>query len=126
LAERLKLSGRQHAMLDYSRLAGVSLLLLVLGFISQAQRSQGQVTAQIGNTSPLPVYVTNTPPLPEGFVVGSRWRFTTWTMPSVLTWAATVNNTSGPWAYLTVRTDDGATSSRWYYIPAMPGSWEKQ
>ncbi|HYI95755.1 MAG TPA: hypothetical protein VEX68_19600 [Bryobacteraceae bacterium] len=106
---------------------GIALLMLALfGVISQAQRSQAQSTAQIGTGSPLPVFVTNTPALPEGFASGSSWRFTTWTVPSTITWVATVNNTSGPWAHLTVRTEDGNTSSRWYYVPAMPGSWEKQ
>jgi len=112
---------RRHVM----ALAVVTLVLL-LGFVLQAQRTQAQSTAQIGTSSPLPVFVTNTPPLPEGFAAGSRWRFTTWTTPSVLTWTATVNKTSGPWAHLTVRSDDGGTNSRWYYVPAMPGSWEQQ
>lgn len=91
-----------------------------------AQRSQAQSPAQIGSSSPLAVFVTNTPALPEGFTAGSRWRFTTWTAPSVITWTANVNKTSGPWAHLTVRTDDGNTTARWYYVPAMPGSWEHQ
>jgi hypothetical protein len=99
--------------------------LIAVALISQAQRSYGQA-AQIGPSSPLPVFVTNTPPLPEGFGGGSTWKFTTWTAPSVLTWTATVNRTSGPWAYLSVRNENGATSSGWYYVPAMPGSWEKQ
>jgi hypothetical protein len=109
-----------------SKMVLALLALGLLGVILQAQRGQAQATAQIGNTSPLPVFVTNTPPLPEGFTAGSRWRFITWTVPSVITWVATVNSTSGPWAHLTVRTEDGNTSSRWYYVPAMPGSWEKQ
>src|SRR5688572_490254 len=106
-----------------------ALLLTFVGIsalVSQVTPTPVQPTAQIGTSSPLPVFVTNTPPLPEGFVQGSRWRFTTWTTPSVLTWSATVNKTSGPWANLTVRYEDGATSSRWYYIPGMPGSWDQQ
>ena len=90
---------------------------------------QAQSHAQIGTNSPLPVFVTNQPVaplLPEGFAPGSRWRFTTWTTPSVLTWTATVNKTAGPWANLTVAVDDRTTTTRWYYVPAMPGSWEKQ
>lgn len=94
-----------------------------------ADRVGAQSPAQIGTNSPLPVFVTNPPGalmLPEGFVAGSQWRFTTWTMPSVLTWTATVNRTNGPWAQLTITTEDRATSTRWYYVPAMPGSWERQ
>jgi hypothetical protein len=64
--------------------------------------------------------------LPDGFVPGSRWKFTTWTMPSVLTWTATVNKTSGSWVNLTINVEDGTRTTRWYYLPAMPGSWEKQ
>lgn len=112
---------------NHVRLATFGLLtLLVLGFVSLGQRGQAQAPAQIGSSSPLPVYVTNTPPLPEEFVSGSRWRFTTWTVPTVLTWTATVNSTSGPWAQLTVRTESGQVSTGWYYIPAMPGNWQKQ
>jgi hypothetical protein len=93
----------------------------------RSSRAQGNLApVQIGANSPLPVFVTNTPSLPDGFAAGSRWRFTTWTMPSVLTWTATVERTSGAWAYLTVRPEDGSTHSRWYYIPAMQGSWEPQ
>jgi hypothetical protein len=102
------------------------LLLLLAGFVSVGQRGQSQSPAQIGTSSPLPVFVTNTPPLPEEFVQGSRWRFTTLTVPTVLTWTATVNSTSGPWAQLTVRTENGQVSTGWYYIPGMSGSWEKQ
>lgn len=103
---------------------GVAFLLLVA--VAVGQRGQAQSPVQVGLTSPLPVYVTNTPPLPEGFSPGSRWKFSTWTMPSVLTWTATVNKTSGAWAHLTVRGEDGSTASRWYYLPAMEGSWEQQ
>ena len=76
--------------------------------------------------SPLPVYVVNDPPpaLPEGFVAGTSWKFSTWTLPSSLTFTATVQKTEGGWAYLTVNADPTAT--RWYYIPQMPGAWEPQ
>src|SRR4051812_3566426 len=90
---------------------------------------QAQSYAQIGTTSPLPVFVTNPTGavmLPEGFASGSRWKFTTWPTPSVFSWTAAVNNTSGPWASLTVTLEDGTSTTRWYYVPAMPGSWEKQ
>jgi hypothetical protein len=99
-------------------------LLLIASAIGQ--HSHAQSPAQVGIASPLPVYVTNTPALPEGFTPGSRWKFSTWTMPSVLTWTATVNKTSGAWAHLTVRGDNGTSTSRWYYLPAMEGSWEQQ
>ena len=102
------------------------IVVVLFGAITQAQRGVAQSTAQIGATSPLPVYVTNVALLPDGFLPGSRWRFTTYTTPSVFTWTATVNRTSGQWASLTVRTEDGNTSSRWYYIPAMPGSWQQE
>ena len=108
------------------RIAALLLAAIAVAAVWQVDRTQAQSTAQIGAGTPLPVFVTNTPALPEGFVQGSRWRFTTWTTPSVLTWTATVNKTSGPWANLTVRYEDGATSSRWYYIPGMPGSWDQQ
>jgi hypothetical protein len=93
------------------------------------QYVQAQSHAQIGTNSPLPVFVTNPQPvgaLPEGFVPGSRWKFTTWTTPSVLTWSATVMKVSGAWANLRVSAEDGTTTMRWYYVPAMPGSWEPQ
>ena len=67
---------------------------------------------------------TGCPALPEGFVPGTSWKFTTWTLPSSLTFTATVQKTDGGWAYLTVNADP--TSSRWYYIPQMPGAWEPQ
>ena len=92
-------------------------------------RVRAQSQAQIGVSSPLPVFVTNPSDaalLPEGFVSGSRWRFTTWTLPSVFTWTARVNRVNGPWANLTIAADDGSTTTRWYYIAAMPGSWERQ
>jgi hypothetical protein len=108
------------------RIAVLLLVPIALVVASQADRTHAQSTAQIGTASPLPVFVTNTPPLPDGFVPGSRWRFTTWTTPSVFTWMTTVNKTSGAWANLTVRNEDGTTSSRWYYIPGMPGSWDPQ
>ena len=97
--------------------------------VAWVQHVQAQSPAQIGSNSPLPVYVTNPRDavmLPEGFVPGSRWRFTTWTTPSVLTWTATVNRTSGAWANLTTVAENQSRTTRWYYVPAMPGSWEPE
>lgn len=110
---------------------GVTMALVVVAICLTAwiQQVQAQSTAQIGANSPLPVFVTNpmsTVQLPEGFVQGSRWRFTTWTVPSVITWTATVNKTSGAWAHLTIVAEDRSTHTRWYYLPGMPGSWERQ
>jgi hypothetical protein len=92
-----------------------------------AQRNSPPPVAQVGPASPLPVYVVNDPPpaLPVGFVPGSSWKFTTWTVPSTLTFTATVQNTEGGWASLTLNTDPPGTS-KWYYVPQMPGAWEPQ
>ena len=113
----------------FARLA-LGLLLAAGGVTAWMQRASGQTPAQIGAHAPLPVYVTNpalaTMSLPEGFVPGSRWKFTTWTMPSVITWTATVTTTSGAWANLTITTEDRVTTTRWYFVPNMPGSWERQ
>jgi len=105
------------------------LLLCVLlrpGKIS-AQRNPAPVVAQVGPGSPLPVFVVNDPPplLPDGFIPGSSWKFTTWTVPSTLSFVATVKQTEGGWALLTLNTDPPATS-RWYFVPQMPGAWEAQ
>jgi hypothetical protein len=109
------------------RVAVLSLVLMTVALFSSTAPTQAQSTAQIATNSPLPVFVTNnTMQLPEGFVPGTHWRFTTWTTPSVFTWMTTVNKTSGPWANLTVRNEDGTSSSRWYYVPGMPGSWDRQ
>ncbi len=102
----------------------IAFLLLIAAVVGQ--RGQAQSPVQVGIASPLPVYVTNAPALPDGFAPGTRWKFSTWTMPSVLSWTATVNRTSGAWAHLTVRGEDGSSASRWYYLPAMEGSWEPQ
>jgi hypothetical protein len=110
------------------RLRLAAVLLLVGTCVAAWVRSvQAQSHAQIGTSTPLPVYVTNQADrLPEGFTQGSRWRFTTWTAPSVFTWTAAVNSTSGAWANLTITHEDRTSSTRWYYVPAMPGSWERQ
>src|SRR4051812_16007380 len=82
----------------------------------RAQRAAPAV-AQVGPAAPLPVYVLNEQPqlLPDGFVPGTQWKFTTWTIPSTLTFTATVDKVAGGWAYLTVQTQ--ATKPRWYFIP---------
>jgi len=73
----------------------------------------------------LPVYVVNEPSIPDDFVPGSTWRFTTWTVPNSMSWVARVEKVSGSWAYLTVQ-ETQQPSSGWYYIPMMPGRWQKQ
>jgi len=106
----------------------IALLTVACAVTAWVKKVQAQSHAQIGTNSPLPVFVTNPVPpipLPDGFVQGSRWRFTTWTMPSAITWTATVNRTSGAWANLTITAEDRGTHTRWYYVPAMPGSWER-
>jgi hypothetical protein len=102
-------------------------LLLRPGKIQAQRNSIPASVAQVGAASPLPVYVVNDPPamLPEGFVPGSSWKFTTWTLPSTLTFTATVQKTEGGWAALTLSTDP-PTTSKWYFIPQMPGAWEPQ
>jgi hypothetical protein len=107
----------------------IALVLTASCITAWIQHVQAQAPAQIGTNAPLPVYVTNPivpVALPEGFVQGSQWRFTTWTVPSVITWTATVNKTSGGWANLTIVAEDRSTHTRWYYLPGMPGSWERQ
>jgi hypothetical protein len=107
----------------------LALLVVPIGILVWAGHVRAQTHAQIGTSSPLPVFVTNPPDqqlLPEGFVSGTRWRFTTWTTPSVFTWTASVNKTSGAWANLTITAEDRSTTTRWYYVPAMPGSWERE
>jgi hypothetical protein len=122
-----KLSARQ---LPLVLLAAAALLIGVLlrpGRIHAQRNSVPASLAQVGVGSPLPVYVVNDLPplLPEGFVPGSTWKFTTWTLPSTLTFTATVQKTEGGWAALTLSTDP-PTTSKWYFIPQMPGVWEVQ
>ena len=99
---------------------------LVAPQVIRAQRGSTPAVAQVGPGAPLPVYVVNEvpPSLPDGFVPGTSWRFTTWTVPSTLTFSASVERISGGWAYLTLQTD-ASKRSRWYYIPEMPGGWEQ-
>jgi hypothetical protein len=90
-----------------------------------AQRNPPPPVAQVGVGSPLPVFMVNEQPpvLPDGFVPGTSWKFTTWTMPSTLTFTATVQKTEGGWAFLKL-VSDTETTARWYYVPQMPGAWE--
>jgi len=118
-----KFSARQAALVALALLLIIALLRP--GKIS-AQRNAPAAVAQVGPGSPLPVFVTNEMQgLPEGFEPGTKWRFTTWTVPSTLTFMATVDQTEGGWAQLTLSTDPPNTG-KWYFIPMMPGAWEQQ
>ena len=125
----LRLSPR-HVLLTVSvlsALAFVALLVTPEKTHAQQQQKAPPAAANVGVANPLPVYTVNEPPalLPEGFEPNTSWKFTTWTIPSSLTFTATVVRTQGGWAYLTVKSDAPAVS-RWYYIPEMPGAWEPQ
>ena len=102
-------------------------VLLWPGVIRAQRNAPPASLAQVGPSAPLPVYVTNNPPslVPDGFVPGSTWKFTTWTIPSTLTFTATVKDVQGGWAELNLSTDP-PTSAKWYFIPYMPGVWERQ
>jgi len=111
-----------HPKLVFGGLAAIA-ILAVWG----AQRSAaapGQM-AQIGPGAPLPVFVVNEQTLPDDFVPGSTWRFETWTVPNAMSWTARVERVSGGWAYLNVY-DAGRSASGWYYVPQMPGRWQRQ
>lgn len=118
-----KLSGQQVLLIVF---AVFLIVLLLKPEKIRAQPKAAPAVAEVGVGSPLPVYVVNElpPVLPDGFVPGTSWKFTTWTLPSTLTFTAVVQKTEGGWAYLTVNSDP--TSTRWYYIPQMPGAWEPQ
>jgi len=108
-------------------LAGIAAtLLLTRGTTVSAQSPVTPATVALN--APLPVFVTNPQTqlaLPTNFHPGTRWRFTTWTSPSQIDWIGTVERVSGPWALITINLN-GNTTARWYYVPAMPGSWEAQ
>jgi hypothetical protein len=108
-------------------LAALVIALLLKPVKVQAQRNPPMPVAQVSAGSPLPVYVVNDqrPSLPEGFVAGSSWKFTTWTTPSTLTFTATVQKTDGGWALLALNNSADAKPN-WYYVPHMPGAWEPQ
>ena len=122
----------QTPKLSTQRILLIALAALLIGLFLkpariQAQRNPPMPVAQVGAGSPLPVYVVNDqrPLLPEGFVAGSSWKFTTWTTPSTLTFTATVQTTDGGWALLAL--NNGADAKpNWYYVPYMPGAWEPQ
>lgn len=84
-------------------------------------------TAQVGVSAPLPVYMVNDAPalLPDAFLPGTSWKFTSWTTPSSLTFVVSVQKIEGGWASLTLSTDPDA-KPKWYYLPQMPGAWEQQ
>jgi hypothetical protein len=122
-----KLSVRRLPLIAVAVAALLTGVLLGPGKIHAQRNSTPASVAQVGVASPLPVYVVNDAPLllPEGFVPGSSWKFTTWTVPSTLTFTATVQKTDGGWAALTLSTDP-PTAAKWYFIPQMPGVWEIQ
>jgi len=105
-------------------LAGGLGLLAVLALFG-AQRGGSQQMATVGMTTPLPVYVMNEAAMPDDFVPGSVWQFTTWSTPNALTWSARVEKVSGGWALLSVN-GPNRTTAGWYYIPQMPGWWERR
>jgi hypothetical protein len=118
----------RHVLLTVSVISALALVaLLVKPEKTHAQQKAPPAAASVGVTNPLPVYMVNEPPglLPDGFEPGTSWKFSTWTVPSSLTFTATVEKTQGGWAYLTVKTDTPA-ATRWYFIPQMPGAWEPQ
>jgi hypothetical protein len=122
-----KLSSR-HVLLMVSVVSALSLAALLVGPEKiHAQQKAPPAAATVGVSNPLPVYMVNDLPdlLPDGFAPGTSWKFTTWTIPSTLTFTATVQQISGGWAYLKVNSDTASTS-RWYFIPQMPGAWEPQ
>ncbi|MGA3027029.1 MAG: hypothetical protein ABSF98_19910 [Bryobacteraceae bacterium] len=107
-------------------LIGAALVAILAVYGAQrAYPPATQQVAQVGPGSPLPVYVVNEPSIPDDFVPGSTWRFTSWTVPNSMTWTARVDKVSGSWAYLTVQGNEQTTAG-WYYIPQMPGYWQKQ
>jgi hypothetical protein len=107
-------------------IAGALLVVIVALYGAQRSYTPGpQSVAQVGPGSPFPVYVVNEPSMPDDFIPGSTWQFTTWTVPNAMTWTAHVEKVSGSWAYLTVQTNAQSTSG-WYYLPRMDGFWQKQ
>jgi len=91
----------------------------------RANTTASQQVAQVGPGYPLPVYVVNEAAMPDDFVAGSTWRFSTWTVPNTMTWVARVDKVEGSWALLNVQENEQSASG-WYYIPQMPGRWTKQ
>jgi len=105
-------------------LTGGLALLAVLAVFG-AQRGGSQQMATVGITTPLPVYVMNEPSMPDDFVPGSTWQFTTWSTPNAMTWSARVEKVAGSWALLSLQ-ETNRTTTGWYYIPQMPGRWERR
>lgn len=123
----LKPSARQSIVILTVVAIVITAVLLRPAAIRAQRNAPPASLAQVAVGSPLPVYVTNDPPpvVPDGFVPGSTWKFTTWTIPSTLTFTATIKQVEGGWASLTLSTDP-PTTEKWYYIPYMPGAWERQ
>jgi hypothetical protein len=121
------ISIRQGTLLLVAAAAVLIGVLLRPATIRAQRNAPPSSLAQVGPAAPLPVYVTNNPPsqVPDGFVPGSIWKFTTWTIPSTLSFTATVKDVDGGWAQLNLSTDP-PTSAKWYFIPYMPGVWERQ
>ena len=90
----------------------VCVTLLMIGLSLERKRSgRSAPRLQSHRSDPprrFPFTFSNDPPqlLPDGFVPGTQWKFTTWTIPSTLTFTATVDKVAGGWAYLTVQTED--------------------
>jgi len=122
-----KLSARQLTVFLTGLVVVIAAVLLRPAAIRAQRNAPPPSLAQVGVNAPLPVYVTNEPPpvVPDGFLPGTTWKFTTWTIPSTLTFTATVKQVEGGWAALNLSTDPPSTA-KWYYIPYMPGAWEKQ
>ena len=120
----VSIQSKQRAALFF--LAIVAAAFLVRPGAVRAQKS-APVLAQVGASTPLPVYVVNDvpPALPSGFVPGTSWKFSSWTVPSSLTFMVSVQKTEGGWAQLTLSTDPQA-APKWYFVPQMPGAWEQQ
>ena len=109
-------------------LVAAALALVVVFAVYGSQRNSGlspQQVGQIGPGYPLPVFVVNEQAMPDDFVAGSVWRFQTWTVPNSMSWVARVEKVSGSWALLNVQ-ENGESATGWYYIPQMPGRWQRQ
>jgi hypothetical protein len=104
---------------------GALLALLAVYGAQRGGTSGNQQVAQVGSSYPLPVYVVNEVSMPDDFVAGSQWQFTTWTVPNSMSWVAKVEKVEGGWALLNVQ-ENQQSSTGWYYVPQMPGRWQKQ
>jgi hypothetical protein len=99
-------------------------LLLVIGAVAilsayGAQRASAPPPQQVAPAGP-----GSGQPTPDGFVPGSKWEFTTWTLPA-RAWLVQVERVSGGWAYLRVEGNGQPPEPAWYNVPQMPGRWRK-